>query len=275
MAASSPARSAALSALLALAALAAPAAAQAPRAEPPLAAPIEPDRPDVANSATTVPPGAVQLETGIEYARTRAGGEPDERRLAAQATLRVGLTDRLEARLEGEPLVRLRGPEDDTGHGDLAVGVKYRFLDAADPPWRPALGVLPFVKVPVAGRPIGTGRPDVGLLGLASLELPWEMALDVNAGLAAVGQRPDGYLLQALAAASLQREILPRRLQVFAELFYASRDEREGRGQLGADTGLIYRLAPQLALDAAVETSLAGDGPDYALRAGLSVRFGR
>lgn len=235
---------------------------------------VAPDRPDVTNSTQTVPPGAFQLEAGLEYARTRLAASQAERRLAVQAALRVGLTDGLEVRLEGEPLVRVRGADEDTGNGDLALGFKYRFLDSEEGRWWwPSLGVQPFVKVPVARAPLGSERPDFGLVALATLELPSQLSLDVNAGLAAVGQtRPNGYLLEALVSASLSRA-LTSRLSGFVELFFASRGEREGRDALGLDTGVVFLLTRRIALDAAVETSLTGRGPDYALRGGASLRF--
>lgn len=240
------------------------------------AAAIDPDRPDFTDSAATLGRGVLQIETGLEYARTSLGGSPAERRLAVETVLRVGLAERLEARLEAEPLVRLRGAEDDTGHGDLTLGLKYRFRDATEGDWRPALGVLPFVKLPIAEAPIGSERPDFGATLLASFDLPRDLGLDVNAGLAAIGQtRPSGYLVQGFASASLQRALQPQRLQAFAELFFFSREEGDGRYRLGADVGVVYHLTPSLAADAAVETTLAGRGPDYAVRAGLSMRFGR
>ncbi|OLC16377.1 MAG: hypothetical protein AUH29_05165 [Candidatus Rokubacteria bacterium 13_1_40CM_69_27] len=246
-------------------------------ADPVIAAEIDPDRPDVTNSARTLRRGAVQIETGLEYARASLGGGESERRFSVQAALRLGITDRLEIGLAGEPLVRLRGAEDDTGHGDLALGGKYRFLDSIKgDAWRPDLGVQPFLKLPIADAPIGSGRPDFGAQLLASFDLPGDVGLDINAGLAVVGQtRPRGYLLQALASASLQRDLIPERLVAFAEIFFASREQRGERDRLSADVGLIYRLTPTLALDAAVETSLAGPAPDYAVRAGVSVRFDR
>jgi hypothetical protein len=237
---------------------------------------IDPDRPDFTDSAATLGRGVLQIETGLGYGRTSLGGSPAERRLAVETMLRVGLAERLEGRLEAEPLVRLRGAEDDTGHGDLTLGLKYRFRDAIEGDWRPALGVLAFVKVPIAEAPIGSERPDFGATLLAGFDLPWDLGLDVNAGLAATGQtRPSGYLVQGFASASVQRALQPERLQAFAELFFFSREERDGRYRLGADVGIIYLLTPSLAADVAVETTLAGRGPDYAVRAGLSMRFGR
>jgi hypothetical protein len=233
---------------------------------------IEPDRPSVSTSTRTVPARAVQLETGMEY--SQASGGAVEHRLGVEATLRAGITERLELRLEGEPLVHLHGPDDDTGHGDLSLGVKYRFVESDEAAGRPALGVLPFVKLPLASAPIGSERVDFGLFLLASMDLPWALSLDANAGVTAVGQRrPDGFIVQALASASLARRVLER-LTVFGELFFASRDERDGRHRLGADAGLGVLVTRALALDGAVETTLSGDGADYAVRAGLSVRFG-
>jgi outer membrane putative beta-barrel porin/alpha-amylase len=236
---------------------------------------VAPDRPDVTNSTQTVPAGAVQIETGIEYRRTSQAGAAAERRLAGQATLRAGVTRSLEIRLDGEPIVRLRGSEDGTAFGELVLGLKYRFLDQADQSWWPSLGVQPFVTLPTARPPVGSGRTDFGVAGLVSWRLPLDLSLDVNAGLTAVGQSgPEDYLLQGLASASFGKQITER-LAGFVELFFASRDERDGRDSLGIDGGLVFLLTRWLALDAAVGTSLRGRVPDYVVRAGVSVRFGR
>ncbi|HET9489647.1 MAG TPA: hypothetical protein VFR64_07835 [Methylomirabilota bacterium] len=144
-----------------------------------------------------------------------------------------------------------------------------RFFESDEAAGRPSLGVLPFVKLPLASAPIGSERVE-----LASMDLPWALALDANAGVAAVGQRrPDGFVVQGLTSASLARRVLER-LTVFGELSFASRDQHDGRDRLGADVGVGILVTRALALDGAVETTLRGDGPDYAVRAGLSVRFG-
>jgi len=234
---------------------------------------IQPDRAGAATSAATARPGEVQFEIGVQYARERVAGSPTERRFSLEVNLTVGLTERLEIAVDGEPLVRLRGSEDDADAGDATLSLKYRFHD---PPARsrlPTLAVQPFAKLPVAQPPIGSGQTDFGVLALAGFELPWRLGLDLNAGLAAVGQ-PDGWLLQALLAAGLSREV-GRGLTLFTDLFYVSRDERGGRDSLGLDAGVIWTATRDLAFDASIVTSLAGAGPDWAVRAGVSVRFGR
>lgn len=244
----------------------APAAAESER--------IQPDRPSFATSTSTVQPGAVQIESGVEYSRTSIGGSPADRQFTVDVTLRAGVTDRLEIRLDGEPLVATRGQQDDTGDGDLALQAKYRFFDGRKGSWWPSLGVLPFVQFPIAHAPHGTNVPDFGLIGLASFTLPWRLSLDANLGVGGLAQRPSGYLVQGVAAAALSRD-LGERWSTFAEVFFASAAERGARDAVGFDAGVEFFVTTQVALDVSGQTSLAGPGPDYAFRAGLSIRFGR
>jgi len=236
---------------------------------------IDPDRPDLSFSAKTVGAGRVQLEAGALLERTRLAGEPTERRLAAETSLRIGVGDRGELRIDAEPIVRLRGAEPATDVGDFRLGAKWRFLDASPEVGRLALALLPVVKLPTAPTPIGTEKADYQLLVLASFELPASFAVDANAGVAAIGQtRPSGHLVQAQVSASLSRK-LGAAVTSFGEIFYASREEWSGRDQVVVDAGVVWTVMPDLALDAAVGTSLYGRVPDLFVRAGGSVRFGR
>ena len=162
-----------------------------------LAAEIESDRPELTESAKLVPRGAVQLETGLEYSRERQAGQPTEKTFGIGGDLRIGLGRDVELNVGWQPLVRVRGSQDDTGVGDVTLGVRYRFVE--------------------------------GLL-LASLELPYDFELEVNLGAAAIGQtRPNGYLAQGIATASLSRD-LTSSLVGFLELLFTTRDERGARG---------------------------------------------
>ena len=232
-----------------------------------------PDRPGVSTSAEPVGRGVLQLETGVDYARERRAGEESQRRTSVVASLRYGLLDSVELRLDGEPFVALRGAEDATDVGDFILGVKWRFLDGGEGALRPTLAVFPSVKLPTAPEPIGTERPDFTVLGLATCELG-RVALDFNAGAAAVAQRdPDGYLVQAQLIAGISGEVVDR-LKLLGEIFYFSRAERDGDDLVGATVGAVYALTRNLAIDGAVITTLAGRGPDYRLRAGLTISFG-
>jgi hypothetical protein len=214
----------------------------------------------------------VQLESGVAFSRERRGGFAAEKMFEVEADLRIGLARDIELNLGWSPLVRVWGPEDDTGIGDVTLGVRYRFVRGIEGEfWPPDAAVKVFAKLPAADEPRGTGRPDFGLLLLASFDLPHEFELEVNVGAAAVGQpRRSDFLAQAIATASLSRELAPSLLG-FLELLFNSRTEREGREQLAVNVGLVYRLTSTLAIDAGVQTSVVGQGPDYVVRTGLSV----
>jgi hypothetical protein len=237
--------------------------------------PILPDRAGASNDTATVGAGVIQVETGLVYGHERIAGRLSAGRFSAQAAVRWGLTEHLEIGVDGEPFVRMRGPEDDTGHGDLTVNAKYRFLDARQGSWFPSLGLQPFVRLPVAKDPIGSGKTDFGALLLASFTLPGRVDLDVNAGLTAVGQSdPDGHLLQAVAALGLARNV-SENVSLFTDLLYASRGERAGGDSVLLDFGVIWRPTRDIALDASFETSPVGIGADWTVRVGVSFRFGR
>jgi hypothetical protein len=254
----------------ALSALCACAASSAARAEE-----IQPDRPEITESARLVPRGSFQLETGITISKESRAGERAEKVLGSEADLRIGLARNFELDIEGEPFVRLRGPQDDTGFGDVTLGLRYRFVEGEEEePWSPSFAVKPFVKLPIASEPIDSGRADFGLLFMASLALPLDFEVEVNAGAVAVGQsHSSDYRGQAILSAAVARD-LTRSMFGFVELFYTTRAQRDEGQQLALNAGLVYRVTPSFAVDAAVQTSLLGQGPDYLIRTGLSVRFG-
>jgi len=224
-------------------------------------------------SATTVGRGVVQVESGLQYTHESIGGSPAQRRFSVQLAVRGGVTDRLEFGIDGEPLVSLSGAEDATNIGVLSLNAKWVFFDSPEGSAWPTLGLQPLVKLPVASQPIDSGKFAFGALLLASFDLPAAFSLDFNAGVGARGQSSGGYLAQAQSALGLSRDVT-RSLQLFTDLFFASRDERHGRSSLGYDAGVVWWPTPNVAIDASFVTSLVGQGPDWGFRSGLSVRFG-
>jgi len=236
---------------------------------------IPTDRPSVSTSTVTVPPGALQIESGVEYTRSRLSHGQNEQQFLVDVLLRAGITSRLEARLDMNPLVWLKDADTNIGFGDLTLSVKYRFFDSPEGSRWPSLGVLPFVKLPTARSPIGSERVDFGCTALATFDLPWQLSLDANVGLAGLGQSQGAaFLLQETVSASLNRQISAR-WAMYGELFYASPSERGSRDVVGFDTGVQFLVLPRVVLDMAAQVARGTPGPDFAIRVGLSVRFGR
>ena len=234
---------------------------------------VETDRPDAANSTKTVPPGYVQVEAGYRYTRENIAGGETVKRSSAEATIRIGVTPALELRLDGEPYVDFRDGGREYGIGDLIAGAKWRLLDAKPEDTRPSLALAPFLKIPTAEAPIGSRQVDFGVLGLLSFDFPRDISLDVNAGVAALGQRRDDPFVQGLGALTLGYKVVES-VTMYGESFFASSPERGERGFVGIGAGAIWAVHRRIALDAAVDTIVAGRGPDFGFRLGATLLLG-
>lgn len=209
----------------------------------------------------------VQIENGFSYAKDGS------RRSAYEVLGRVGLARDLELRIGAEPVVRLRNGERDTGFGDVTLGTKYRFLDEEG--GRPALALLPFVKLATANQPIGTDETDFGMSFIATRALPGGWTADFNVGAVGLGQPgSQKYRGQAFTSLALGRSITER-LTAFGELAYRTREESGGPDFWNANFGVIYVVNPRVALDVAVAPGLNRAASDYVVRAGLTVLLGK
>ena len=235
---------------------------------------VETDRPDTTNSTKTVPPGYAQFETGYRYTREPVAGRETVKRSSAETTIRIGVTPALEVRLDGEAYVDLRDGDPANGIGDLFVGAKWRLLDSKPEASRPSFGLAPFVKIPTADSPIGSEHVDFGVLGLLSFELPHDFSLDVNAGVVVLGRHRDDPFVQGLAAVTLAYEVFDK-VTTYAEASFGSSPEPGGRAFVGAGVGAIWVVHRRLALDAAVDTLVAGRGPEFGFRIGATLLLGR
>lgn len=236
---------------------------------------VVPDRPDHAQSLETVPPGLAQVEGGVAYLRDASGDRP-ARIFSVEGNFRLGLAEGVEISVSSDLFVRERSEGQGTsGLGDTLLAGKWRLVD--DEGWRPALGVLPFVKFPTASRSkgLGSGRVDFGGLLAATKDLPADLHVDFNFGLAAVSlaEAPGGLFLQKTAAASFSWAPTEW-VSPFWEIFYESRDRPAGRPAVGTDFGAIVWLHRRVAVDASAEFGLAGATPNWVVRAGFAVLLG-
>ena len=107
-----------------------------------------------------------------------------------------------------------------------------------------------------------------------TVTLPLDVEVEFNAGAVAVGQsHSSDYRGQAIVSMAITRDIT-RSLLALLEFFYVTRAQRDEGHHFALNTGLVYRVTPTFTVDAAVQTSLLGQGPDYLVRTGFSARFG-
>lgn len=120
----------------------------------------------------TVPPGMVQIETSLTVLPDASGEQP-VRDFLTSLSLRLGLAKNLDVGIDGDLLVEERSDGHGTsGLGDTTLTATWRLLDDQD--WRPALGLVPFVKLPTASRSkeLGSGRVDFGGIGRSGRIFP-------------------------------------------------------------------------------------------------------
>lgn len=234
---------------------------------------INADRPGLADGSAVVGEGRVQVETGLQRDSRRDGTEP-VRSTFIPTLLRIGLSESLEARVEGELYVweRRSGAPRAEGAAPLAIGAKYRLREAAGP-GQGALGAIVRVSPPSGSKGERTQRTTGDLRLAADWELESGWSFNPNLG-AAVHADGDGRRFGAALAALTIGYSPARRLNLFVDAAWQSREAKEGGSGAIYDAGAVYLLGRDVQLD--VSAGARGRGRSFPRRfvaAGISVRF--
>jgi hypothetical protein len=233
--------------------------------------PLEPDRPDVTNGTHIVDVGLVQIEAGGLFSRSgagrRSGGTP--------VTVRVGLTDWLEARIGGDGFLVSSDPQGrEAGIGNVQVAAKVRLW--ADPGGLPVLSILPAINLPAASerKGLGSGQSDLTVALLSGTDFLKRGHVDINYGVGRIGAGSGlSRFTQHLVALSASAEV-PGPVTPYIESFWISRQEPGGDHVVAVDTGAIYVINPRFALDGGIQGGLSPAAPSLAIFAGLSIIVG-
>jgi len=249
-------------------ALAAPALAQEPPSPPvPEAEPIDADRPHVGTGTHVVAPGEVQFELGGQWQR-----DGRVHSFASPALVRIGVTDRIEARVASDGLLMREGVDADAaGIGNAQLGVKIRLLGGADEPY---LSVMPAVNLGLASRQkgLGSGESDATITVLAGHALGAGFHGEANYGLGAIGDAAGRFAQHLVTAAVVHQSTA--RLQTYVEAAWWSRQEHSGGAVSFIDYGVIFSLMPRVLVDAGGFSGVTAATPDYGLFTGLSFAVG-
>jgi hypothetical protein len=231
---------------------------------------IEPDRPDVTNGTHIVPVGLVQVEFGGLYTR-----DPGQTAASSPFTVRVGITDWIEARIGADGVTTQTTAESRaTGFGNVQVGAKLRLW--AEPGGAPVLSILPTINLPAAdsSRGLGSGDADYSVALLTGTDIRRHGHIDLNYGIGAIGAgqgRP--HFTQHLISASLSDAVTDR-WNPYVEVFWFSRTEIDGAAETSMDTGVIYELGSHFAIDGGVQFGLGGPSASFGAFGGLSIIVG-
>ena len=134
------------------------------------------DRPDQTESATVVPRGLMQVETGYLFARD---GDVDGYEVPG-TLFRIGLSGWTELRIGHAGMV---GGEGSHGAGDSELGAKVNLIGRADG-WRPELAILGGLSLPTGDDGFSSDSVDPSFLVLFAHELSPRLSLGYNVGAA-------------------------------------------------------------------------------------------
>ena len=132
------------------------------------------DRPDQTESATAVPRGLVQVETG--YLLSRDDGVDSFE--ALQTLVRIGLGARSELRIAHAGVIGAAGRQ---GAGDSAVGTKISLIATADG-WAPELALLGGLSLPTGDAPFSSEGVDPSFLVALAHEVSPRLAPELSVG---------------------------------------------------------------------------------------------
>ncbi len=232
---------------------------------------LEPDRPDVTNGTHIVDVGLLQIEFGGLYSRSGL----DRQNVGTPLTMRIGLTEWLEARVGGDGFISSRDPQGrESGIGNVQIGAKLRLWAA--PGGIPVLSILPTINLPAASesKGLGSGQSDFTLALLTGTDFLTRGHVDVNYGFGLIGAGPDlARYSQHLVSLSASAEI-PGPVTPYIEMFWISRQDPDGAHVLALDVGAIYVLNPRFALDGGIQGGLSEAAPSLSVFGGLSIVVG-
>jgi hypothetical protein len=228
------------------------------------------DRPDFTESAISVDPGRVQLETGLT--RTEAG-ELQTTNLG-EVLVRIGWTDRLELRLGVNSYVSVDGPDgSDSGFEDSTVGIKLELK-------RPAGGAgksVPEIAM-LLDTTLPTGTADSSQSGLQPrliLAFGWTLSetlsLGVNFG-ASYASADDARFFEGSGSVALGIA-LSESWGAFVEYYGFHPESSGGESTHFGDTGLTFLISDDFQLDLRIGGAFSGDDDDFFVGFGLAYRW--
>ena len=232
---------------------------------------LEPDRPDVTNGTHIVDVGLLQMEVGGVWNHSDSG----RRSLGTPATVRVGLSEWLEARVSSDGFLSVTDPvSNQRGMGNVQVGAKLRLW--ADPGGVPVLSILPTLNLPAASesKGLGSGQADFTVAVLTGTDFLTRGHVDVNYGVGRIGagtglSRFTQHLVSWSASAEVPGPVTP-----YLEGFWFSRQDPDGGPVAALDSGAIYVISPRFALDGGVQLGLTDAAPSLSAFGGMSLVLG-
>jgi hypothetical protein len=240
------------------------------------------DRPTKSTGACTVDAGHWQIESDVvNVTIDHTGGFDTTTVLATNPTLKLGLTNTIDAELNIVPYETITTKDRATGIttrasgvGDLYGRLKINLLgdDGGDL----AIALVPYVKAPTAPANIGNRSVEAGIIAPTVINLPasWQLTVDPELDLLKNGA-DNGRHLNASGLLSFSRpasKTVTFSVELWSDVNY---DPQKTITQVSADLGLAWIPAslPNMQFDGGVNFGLNSVTPAAQVYVGISRRF--
>lgn len=238
------------------------------------------DRPTKSTGPCTVDAGHFQLESDIFNASfQRTGGVTTDTYLFTNPTLKLGLTNTLDAELNIAPLETVvthdHGANSTlTGVGDLFARLKWNLI--GEDGGNLSIALAPYVKAPTARHGIGNGAVEEGLIVPVQVTLPagWSLTIDPEID-ALKDQNGSGRHANYVGLLSFSHAVT-KTVTGSVEIWGDVNDDPAGTvRQSSFDLGLAWipEKAPNLQFDGGVNIGLNNATPGAQVYLGVSRRF--
>lgn len=224
------------------------------------------DRPDQTESASVVPAGHTQIETGFLYSR-----ESGLDRYEVPGTLfRVGVGNPVELRFGYSGVV---GGDGEDGSGDTEIGAKVNLWDESGR--RPEVAVIGSLSLPTGAEGVSTEQVDPSVLAAFGQTLSSRVGLGYNVGAVWESSGDDssrqGFLVYSLALGVGLTDRLAAFVEVFGDRAFDGADQASGT----LDGGVTVLVLDRLQLDFYVGRGINAPADDLFIGTGLSIRLPR
>jgi hypothetical protein len=237
-----------------------------------------PARPGLGTPACTMAPAQVSVETSLsDWTLDKQGGDRTDTVLIGDTSVRIGLTDTIEAQVGWTPLGMVRDRADGTVDrvtrpGDATLGLKANLRNPDGSGL--SVAVQPFVTLPVGRVPIGAGDWGAGLLVPVTYDLSktvnFELTPEVDA---AVDQDGRGRHLAYSGVVGIGVALSDALTFTLEDQLVRDDDPSGSTTEDLASASLAWMPRKTLQLDVGAVAGLDRNAPDLEIYAGIARRF--
>lgn len=229
-----------------------------------------PDTADFPDSAYTVKPGVVYVETSMAYLSTN---RPSTREYATPTLLRFGVTEKLEFRLFTVGYLQETSAEGSmAGMGQFALGFKRTMWDEDEQAGIPAFGIMGVLAIPTASAHLDNGAAEPFLFFNFDHTLPFDWSLNWNGGIAWLKGDDDIRFVQGSLLWAFTRQWNDD-LATFWHGYAVVPGFSGEKEELVTGPGFLKFLGDRVAVDASYNFGATSGSPNRFVRIGLSAAF--